>query len=65
MAAEALSRLYESSRMFVNFFQPSFRLADKVRHGAKVTKKYYGVKRRLGRCNTLSSGAFSGFGWRC
>ena len=41
VAAEALSRLYESSRMFVNFFQPSFRLADKVRHGAKVTKKYH------------------------
>lgn len=40
-AADALSQLYESSRMFVNFFQPSFRLAEKIRHGSKVTKRYH------------------------
>ena len=28
-AAEALSRLYAASRLFVNFFQPSFKLASK------------------------------------
>jgi hypothetical protein len=27
--------------LFVNFFQPSFKLADKVRDGAKVRKKYH------------------------
>ncbi len=29
-AAAALSRLYAASRLFVNFFQPSFKLASKV-----------------------------------
>lgn len=27
--------------MFVNFFQPSFKLATKQRDGAKVTKRYH------------------------
>ena len=40
-AAEALSRLYASSRLFVNFFQPSFKLASKTRIGARVKKRYY------------------------
>jgi hypothetical protein len=40
-AAAALARLYSSLRLFVNFFQPSFKLADKVRDGAKVRKKYH------------------------
>ena len=30
-AAAALSRLYAASRLFVNFFQPSFKLASKTR----------------------------------
>ena len=40
-AAKALNRLYAASRLFVNFFQPSFKLASKVRTGAKVTKRYH------------------------
>ncbi len=32
-AAEALARLYAASRLFVNFFQPSFKLAEKRREG--------------------------------
>ena len=40
-AAAALARLYASLRLFVNFFQPSFKLAAKVRDGAKVRKKYH------------------------
>ena len=40
-AAEALSRLYAASRLFVNFFQPSFKLASKIRTGAKVRKTYH------------------------
>ena len=39
-AGEALSRLYSSSRLFVNFFQPSFKLAEKQRLGACVSKRY-------------------------
>jgi hypothetical protein len=39
-AAATLGRLYVSVRLFVNFFQPSFKLAEKVRNGAKVTKRY-------------------------
>jgi hypothetical protein len=40
-AAAALSRLYAASRLFVNFFQPSFKLASKMRVGAKVRKTYH------------------------
>ncbi len=40
-AAATLGRLYLSVRLFVNFFQPSFKLAEKVRNGAKVTKHYH------------------------
>lgn len=39
-AAESLARLYSSSRLFVNFFQPSFKLVKKVRVGARVHKTY-------------------------
>ena len=40
-AAAALSRLYAASRLFVNCFQPSFKLASKTRLGAKVRKTYH------------------------
>ena len=40
-AAQALARLYGASRLFVNFFQPSFKLAEKQREGAQVTKRYH------------------------
>jgi integrase-like protein len=40
-ATEALSRLYAASRLFVNFFQPSFKLAEKKRVGASVSKRYH------------------------
>jgi hypothetical protein len=40
-AAEGLGRLYTASRLFVNFFQPSFKLKEKVRVGARVTKRYH------------------------
>ena len=40
-AAAALSRLYTTTRLFVNFFQPSFKLASKRRDGARVSKRYY------------------------
>jgi hypothetical protein len=40
-AVEALSRLYRASRLFVNFFQPSFKLKEKSRFGARVVKRYH------------------------
>ena len=40
-AAAALNKLYTSVRLFVNFFQPSFKLLSKTREGAKVIKKYH------------------------
>jgi hypothetical protein len=40
-AAAALARLYASLRLFVNFFQPSFKLAEKERRGAMVRKRYH------------------------
>src|ERR1700712_3875817 len=40
-AAATLAELYRSLRLFVNFFQPSFKLAGKSREGAKVPKRYH------------------------
>ena len=40
-AAATLAELYRSVRLFVNFFQPSFKLAEKERDGAKVRKRYH------------------------
>jgi hypothetical protein len=40
-AAQSITRLYGASRLFVNFFQPSFKLAEKHRQGAQVSKRYH------------------------
>ena len=40
-AATELGRLYASARLFINYFQPSFKLAEKHRDGARVRKKYH------------------------
>jgi len=37
---EALASLYRISRLYINYFQPSFKLKSKTRHGARVTKRY-------------------------
>ena len=39
-AATLLAELYRSARLFVNFFQPSFKLIAKRRDGARVRKTY-------------------------
>jgi len=39
--AAVLNKLYTCARLFVNFFQPSFKLISKTREGAKVIKKYH------------------------
>ncbi|WP_442880234.1 transposase [Aurantimonas sp. A2-1-M11] len=40
-AATELGRLYRSVRLYVNFFQPSFKLMEKTRDGGRVTKRYH------------------------
>ena len=41
VATHTLGRLYQLSRLYVNFFQPSFKLRSKMRNGSKVTKTYF------------------------
>lgn len=56
-AAQAIGRLYGASRLFVNFFQPSFKLAEKHRQGAQVSKRYHPPEtpyERLLQSETLS-----------
>ena len=40
-ATKVLARLYASSRLHINFFQPSFKLKSKTRDGARVKKVYF------------------------
>ena len=40
VGAKALATLYASSRLYVNFFRPSFKLKSKTRDGANVHKIY-------------------------
>jgi hypothetical protein len=39
--ARDLSRLYAASRLYTNFFQPSFKLREKRREGARIIKRYH------------------------
>ncbi|MEY9590695.1 hypothetical protein ABIA06_002986 [Bradyrhizobium yuanmingense] len=39
-AARSLARLFAAARLHINFFQPSFKLKEKHREGAKVIKRY-------------------------
>ena len=39
-ALEALNRIYNLLRLYINFFQPVMKLVSKTRHGAKVHKVY-------------------------
>jgi hypothetical protein len=52
--AEQLARLYAPVRLFVNAFQPSFKLDKKTRDGARVTKRYH---KPLTPCDRLLSDA--------
>lgn len=40
IAGQALAHLYQNARLYVNYFQPSFKLREKARHGAKVSRTY-------------------------
>ena len=39
-ALEALNRVYDLIRLYINFFQPVMKLVNKTRHGARVHKVY-------------------------
>ena len=39
-ALESLNRVYDLTRLYINFFQPVMKLMTKTRHGAKVHKVY-------------------------
>lgn len=41
VAGQVLAQLLESVRLYVNFFQPSFKLRERVREGGKVKKTYH------------------------
>jgi hypothetical protein len=59
-AAQAITRLYGAARLFVNFFQPSFKLAEKHRQGAQVSKRYHPPQtpcERLLQAESLSEAA--------
>jgi hypothetical protein len=40
-ATATLAELHKMGRLYVNYFQPSFKLKAKTREGSKVTKKYH------------------------
>lgn len=41
VAGQALAQLLAAVRLYVNFFQPSFKLRERIRAGAKVKKSYH------------------------
>ena len=54
VATAALGRLHEVARLYVNFFQPSFKLKSKTRAGAKVTKKYHVPASCMSVCSPMT-----------
>ena len=40
-ATRAFANLYTASRLYINYFQPSFKLKSKKRDGARVEKRYH------------------------
>ncbi len=41
VAGQALAQLLQTVRLYVNFFQPSFKLRERIREGSKIRKTYY------------------------
>jgi Integrase core domain len=41
VAGQCLGQLFQAVRLYVNHFQPSFKLRSKIRQGAKVKKTYH------------------------
>jgi hypothetical protein len=48
-SAKALARLYAAARLHTNLFQPSFKLKEKKRIGARVIKRYHPPVPPMGR----------------
>ena len=40
VAGQTMAYLYGVVRLYVNYFQPSFKLVEKTRDGASVLKRY-------------------------
>lgn len=40
VAGQVLAQLYQTTRLYVNYFQPSFKLLEKYRQGSKIKKSY-------------------------
>ena len=40
VAGQTIAHLHGAMRLYVNYFQPSFKLVDKTRHGSTVIKRY-------------------------
>jgi hypothetical protein len=51
-ATTVLADLYAAARLFVNFFQPSFKLAEKQRDGARIHKRYHPPASRISGWST-------------
>jgi hypothetical protein len=41
VAGQAMAQLFQAMRLYVNYFQPSFKLRERIREGAKVKKSYF------------------------
>ena len=41
LAGRTLEHLYEATRLYVNYFQPSFKLREKIRDGGKTKRIYH------------------------
>ncbi len=41
VAGQLLAELYQVIRLYVNYFQPSFKLREKIREGSKIKKQYF------------------------
>jgi Integrase core domain len=55
IAGQCLARLYKIVRLYVNYFQPSFKLLSKTRDGAKIKKRYHRPATPCDRLLALSS----------
>lgn len=55
-AMTALAKLYASSRLYINFFHPSFKLKLKTREGAHVHKVYFTPATPFDRLQAHGSG---------
>lgn len=41
VAGQALAQLFQALRLYVNYFQPSFKLRERIREGGKIKKSYH------------------------